>query len=182
MAKFSNEIKAYALKNALEFEKADVSKILPKLFQHGMQKDEIKEIMPEIQKIAKEVNHISKEQREKLFLEYKQFMKEHEEKEKGLPELPNAKSKKVVLRIAPFPSGALHLGNAKTFIINALYAEKYKGELILVMDDTIGSAEKTVQEESYKLIKDALDWLKINYSKMLSLKEIFLMNIPLKKL
>ncbi|MEK6843902.1 MAG: glutamate--tRNA ligase [Nanoarchaeota archaeon] len=166
MAKFSNEIKAYALKNVLEFDKTDAGKILPKLFQHGLQKEEIKEIMPEIQKIVKEVNHISKEQREKLFLEYKKFMKEHEEKEKGLPELPSS-HKKVVLRIAPFPSGALHIGNAKTFVLNALYAEKYKGELILVMDDTIGSAEKTVEEESYKLIKDALDWLKINYSKTL---------------
>jgi hypothetical protein len=33
----------------------------------------------------------------------------------------------VVLRIAPFPSGALHLGNMKTFLLNYLYAEKYKG-------------------------------------------------------
>jgi len=47
MGKFDNWIYAYALRNALEFGKCDVSKILPKLFVFGLQKAEIKKVMPE---------------------------------------------------------------------------------------------------------------------------------------
>ena len=56
-----NEIRAYALKNAIEFEKADKGKILPKLFQHGLDKKDIGKIMPEIDKIVSEVNKLGKE-------------------------------------------------------------------------------------------------------------------------
>ena len=71
----------------------------------------------------------------------------------------------MVFRLAPFPNGALHIGNAKTFILNALYGEKYGGELIFVMDDTIGSAEKPLIKEGYNLIENAFKWLDIKYNK-----------------
>jgi hypothetical protein len=67
MKDFSEEIRAYALKNALEFGKTDAGKIIPKLFQHGLEKKEIGKIMPEVQKIVKEVNALGKE--EKAFRE-----------------------------------------------------------------------------------------------------------------
>ncbi len=164
MADFSKEIKAYALKNAIKFGKADVNKILPKLFQHGLKKEDIKEVLKEIKGIVEEVNSLSSEERKLIFANYEGIVKIREEK-KDLAEIPNAKRKKLIFRAAPFPSGALHLGNAKTFILNALYAEKYKGKLLLVMDDTIGSAEKQIDKESYELIINAFDWLGIKYSK-----------------
>ena len=165
MGKYEKEIKAYALRNAVEFGKADASKILPKLFQHGLLKEEIKEVMPEIVQIVKEVNKFSEQERKKLLEEFKDSIKIREEKDKGLAELPGIeKIKKLVFRAAPFPSGALHLGNAKTFMLNYLYAEKYNGKLFLVMDDTIGSAEKPINKESYKLIEDAFKWLGITYT------------------
>ena len=71
----------------------------------------------------------------------------------------------MVLRLAPYPSGALHIGNAKTYLLNALYSEKYKGRLILVIDDTIGTREKRVLKEAYDLIEDAFRWLKVKYRK-----------------
>ncbi len=165
MVKFENEIKAYALRNAIEFGKADAGRILPKLFQHGLKKEEIKNVVEEIKKIVHDVNKLKAEERKKEFKSFEKFVKEREEKERELPELPNA-GKKVVLRVAPFPSGTLHLGNAKTFILNSLYAEKYDGKLILVMDDTIGSAEKQIDKDSYELIEDALKWLGIKYSEV----------------
>ncbi len=160
MIDLEKEIWAYALKNAMEFVKTDVSKILPKLFQHGLEKNEIKDIIPVIKKIVDEVNSLSAKKREVLFSKYMDVVKVREEKEHTLPELANVK-KEMVFRVAPFPSGALHLGNAKTFILNALYAEKYSGKLLLVMDDTIGSAEKPIEEEAYSLIEEAFDWLGI---------------------
>lgn len=160
----TKEITAYALKNAIEFGKADPGKILPKLFQHGLEKNEIKTVMPEVQKIVKEINSMSKKDREKNFDSLKSLIPEKAEESHELPELPRA-SKKMVFRLAPFPSGALHIGNAKTFLINAMYAEKYEGKTLLVIDDTIGSAEKQIAPEAYKLIEEAFNWLQIKYAK-----------------
>lgn len=164
MNDFSKEIRAYALKNALEFGKTDAGKVLPKLFQHGLEKNEISALMPLIMRIVEDVNSLSKEEIESEFVRYSGFIKEKEEKERSLPELPNA-SGKMVFRIAPFPSGALHLGNAKTYLLNALYAEKYNASMLLVMDDTIGSEEKQITLESYGMIEDAFKWLKVKYEK-----------------
>ncbi len=162
--KFEKEIKAYALKNALEFGRAKSEKILPKLFQHGLEKSDIKEIMSKIIATVNEINSISKEKQEKEFEKYKDLIPEKEEKKHELPELPNP-TKNMVFRLAPFPSGALHIGNAKTYLLNALYAEKYNGKILFVIDDTIGSKEKQIMPDAYDLIVEAFDWLKINYKK-----------------
>ncbi len=164
MKDFSKEIEAYALKNALEFGKADPGRILPKLFSHGLDKKDIKNIMPEIVKIVKEINTLAAGEREKRFASLQKYVKEAQEEKKGLPELANV-NPRMVFRLAPYPSGALHLGNAKTYVLNALYAEKYKGKTLLVMDDTIGSEEKKIAPEAYGLIEDAFSWLKVLYEK-----------------
>jgi len=169
MKDFSKEIKAYALKNAIEFGKADSGRILPKLFQHGLDKGEIKEVMPKINELVKEVNSMSEEDRKKYFEKYESYVVEREIADKGLPELQNVGGR-LVLRVAPFPSGAMHIGNAKTFILNALYVEKYKGRLILVIDDTIGSEKKPIEKEAYELIKDAFKWLGIKHEKKIVYK------------
>jgi glutamyl-tRNA synthetase len=165
MKDFSKEIKAYALKNAIEFGEANSGKVLTKLFQHGLDKKDIKAIMPKIHEVVKEVNRHSKEEIESEFRKFKDAVKEHEEKEKGLVELPNP-SKNMVFRLAPYPSGALHIGNAKTYLLNALYAEKYDAKTILVFDDTIGSEAKQAMPEAYDLIKDAFDWLDVKYKEI----------------
>jgi glutamyl-tRNA synthetase len=69
-----------------------------------------------------------------------------------LPPLPEAIDGKVVLRMAPFPSGALHIGNARMIFINDAYRRRYKGKLLLVLDDTVGSEEKRVELEFFDLI------------------------------
>ena len=55
MKDFSNEIWGYSLKNAIEFGKTDAGKVLPKLFQHGLEKDKIREVMPRINEIIKRI-------------------------------------------------------------------------------------------------------------------------------
>ena len=168
MGDFKREVLAYSLQNALEFGKADAGRVLPKLFQHGLDKKDISKIMPAVREIVDKVNSISNDERVKLFAEVEDAVKKHERKnDHELPELPPSEiGKKVVLRMAPFPSGALHIGNAKTYLLNALYAEKYKGDLLLVMDDTIGSAEKPATKESYNLIIDAWKLLDVKYKKI----------------
>ncbi len=75
----------------------------------------------------------------------------------GLPELPGASPGRVVLRLAPFPSGALHIGNGRMLFLNRHYRERYDGKLLLVFDDTIGSEEKRVETELFDLIRGDLD-------------------------
>lgn len=169
MKDISNEIRAYALKNAVEFGKADAGRILPKLFQHGLDKKDIKSIMPSISKIVGEVNKLNAKERESEFEKFSSYVKEHTQEREGLAELPNV-SKHMVFRLAPFPSGALHVGNAKTYLLNALYAQKYGGKILLVMDDTIGSEEKQIAPEAYDLIQEAFKWLSVPYDKTIYYK------------
>jgi glutamyl-tRNA synthetase len=72
------------------------------------------------------------------------------------PDLPGAVPGKVVLRMAPFPSGVLHIGHGRMIYIHQHYHERYGGKLLLVFDDTIGSEEKRVESEFYELIQGDL--------------------------
>lgn len=163
----SNEIYAYAIENALAHGKAMPSIVLSKLFQHGLKKEQIKDFMPQINKIIAEVNAYNSSRLAGDFEKYKKFIKENKIVEvKGLKDLPNVrKGKKLVFRLAPFPSGGLHIGNTKTYLLNAMYAEKYKGKTLLVIDDTIGSEEKKIAAEAYDLIPEAFTWLGVKYAK-----------------
>jgi len=162
---FSNEMYAIALENAIAFGSAKTSSVLPKLFQYGLKKEQIGKIVKEVDDTVKNVNSMSKDKVEKEFESYKKLLKEKKpEEERKLRDLPNVK-KKVILRMAPFPSGTLHLGNAKTYLLNALYAEKYKGKVLLVIDDTIGSKDKPIAIDAYKLIPEAFNLLNVKYEK-----------------
>jgi glutamyl-tRNA synthetase len=73
------------------------------------------------------------------------------------PELLGAVPGKVVLRLAPFPSGGLHIGSGRMLFVNQYYREKYNGKLLLVFDDTVGSEEKRVETEFFDLILGDLE-------------------------
>jgi len=64
----------------------------------------------------------------------------------------------VTVRFAPSPTGLLHIGNARTALLNALYARREKGTFILRLDDT----DRTRSEEQYTAaIREDLVWLGI---------------------
>src|SRR3989344_2964810 len=169
MKNLDNEIWAYVLRNSIDYGKADSGRILPKLFQHGLEKKDIREALIKIQEIIEKANALSSDEKNSKFESYQAYLKEKEEVEKGLPELPSV-GKDMIFRLAPFPSGALHIGNAKTYLLNAIYAEKYKAKILLIMDDTIGSEEKQLIRESYKLLQEAFDWLDVKYEKTIYYK------------
>jgi glutamyl-tRNA synthetase len=154
-------IKAYALENAILHDgKARVDVVIAKLFRHGLHKDDIPNYLPKIKEIVENVNRLSiKEQKEEF--EILKHLIPEKTKTREL-ELPNVKDK-VVMRLAPFPSGPLHIGNARPYVLNDFFVKKYGGKLLLVIDDTIGSKEKRIVEEAYKLIPEGLKWLGINF-------------------
>lgn len=161
------KILAYALKNAVEHEgKAQTGSVLSPLFVEGLKKEQVRDIMPKINEIVKKVNSMTlDEQKAQLEHEEKQLSHRDVRAEGELPELPNPKPGKMVMRVAPYPSGPAHIGNTRQLILNDEYVKKYGGKLLLFYDDTIGSEEKQIVPEAYKLMADGVDWLKINYQK-----------------
>jgi glutamyl-tRNA synthetase len=73
------------------------------------------------------------------------------------PDLPGAERGRVVLRMAPFPSGALHIGNGRMIFVNDYYRRRYHGKLLLVFDDTIGSEEKRIDPDMFEIVLRDLD-------------------------
>ena len=66
----------------------------------------------------------------------------------------------VRVRMAPSPTGFLHIGGARTALFNWLFAKHHNGTFILRIDDT-DTARST--DESMHEIYEALKWLGINW-------------------
>jgi glutamyl-tRNA synthetase len=64
------------------------------------------------------------------------------------------------VRFAPSPTGYLHIGSARTFIFNWLYARHEGGTVILRIDDT--DVERNTQQ-SLDSIFDGLKWLDLGW-------------------
>ena len=155
-------IEAHILENSLLHKgEAKLQAVLNALFAEGLQKQEIPEAILEIQEIIKKINSLSEKEKQKRYDEIRGKIKRRK-KRTGLLPLENAEVGKVVMRVAPFPSGPLHIGNARPLILNDEYAKMYNGKMYLVMDDTIGSIEKPILKDSYNLIKEGKEGWKGN--------------------
>ena len=154
----------YALLNAVQHDgKAVVNAVLGKVVSEKPElKESIQGTIGVVKSVVKKVNAMPSSRQEKELKKFKIKEKEVED-EKELPPLPKVAKGKVVMRLAPFPSGPLHIGNARMVVLNDEYVRRYKGRLLLVYDDTIGSKEKFVVPEGYDLIKDGLEWLGVKY-------------------
>ena len=65
-------------------------------------------------------------------------------------------------RFAPSPTGLLHIGNARSAVINWAYIQNKGGEFILRIDDT--DLERSKKEYENK-IKENISWLGLSWSK-----------------
>jgi len=61
-----------------------------------------------------------------------------------------------IVRMAPSPTGHLHVGTARTTLFNYLFAKRYKGKFIMRIEDT--DKERSTKEFE-KEILDGLAWL-----------------------
>lgn len=67
------------------------------------------------------------------------------------------------VRFAPSPTGYLHIGSARTFIFNWLFARRNGGTMILRIDDT--DLERNT-EASLNSIFDGLNWLDLGWDEL----------------
>jgi len=68
--------------------------------------------------------------------------------------------KNIRVRFAPSPTGALHVGGARTALFNFLFAKKYNGRFILRVEDT---DQDRNQESFLEEQLTALKWLGLNW-------------------
>lgn len=149
------KIRAYGLKNAIEHDgKAQEGAVISGLFHEGLQREDVKKIIKDVKLEIMRINKLSLEEQKKEF-EKKEDEVSHRAERIGLPELPNAENG-ITTRIAPSPSGPLHIGHAITAMPSFLYFKKYGGKFYVRIEDT---DPETIFPGAYKMFKEDFDWL-----------------------
>lgn len=77
-----------------------------------------------------------------------------------MPDSTPSKAGDLRVRFAPSPTGFLHVGSARTFIFNWLFARHLQGTMVLRLDDT--DVERNTQA-SVQSIFDGLRWLGLSW-------------------
>ncbi|MEJ2267860.1 MAG: glutamate--tRNA ligase family protein [Nanoarchaeota archaeon] len=159
----NDKIKAYALRNAIAHGgRANPGAVVSALFNEGLEKSGVKEVMPKIKEVIKEIENLDLEKQKEDFEKLKEFTSEREVRE-GLPELPNSENG-VIMRIAPSPSGPLHLMHAINLSLNYLYVQKYGGTLYVRIEDT---NPENIYPKAYEMIESEAQWLADNKAKII---------------
>ena len=70
---------------------------------------------------------------------------------------------KVALRVAPSPTGRLHVGNVRTALVNWLYARRHGGSFLLRIDDTDEERSTRAYEAA---IEEDLAWLGLAWDRL----------------
>ena len=166
-------IRKYALQNAVFFKgkanpKAIVGKILGECPEY---RTKVQEITETINAIVADINAMSLDDQKKALEEIDPTMlvKEKKERKYELPDLENVDGK-VVMRIAPGPSGPLHIGHTRVSILNDEYVKRYGGTLICRFEDT--NPEK-IDPDAYDMIPEDLDWLGVKVHKTITQSDRF---------
>jgi glutamyl-tRNA synthetase len=156
-------IKKIALLNALHYGgKAQFQPVLGKLLtENPSLKKRIKEIVPIIKEIVKQINMLSLEE-QKRFVEEKLIhvpLREKVKEIRKLPPLPKVnKYEHVVTRFAPNPDCVLHLGSARAIVLSDEYAKIYNGFFRLRFEDTDPRLKRS-SLPFYDAIREDLKWL-----------------------
>jgi len=149
----------FVLKNAYEYGSVNDKAVLGLILRSKPEfKQRVPEVLKEIRTAIKEIEGLAKEEMEKKLQEFApELLEEEKEEVKGpLKALPNAEKGKVVVRIAPSPSGALHVGHAYGASLNYEYAKMYEGKFILRIEDT---NPENIYTPAYDLIRGDANWL-----------------------
>ena len=96
-----------------------------------------------------------------MFNFFKKKNKESERNDSSIKSKDNKNNDgKIVTRIAPSPTGVLHVGTARTALFNYLYAKQNGGKFVVRIEDT--DKERST-EEFEKNILDSMKWLGLEH-------------------
>ncbi|MBU3195115.1 glutamine--tRNA ligase/YqeY domain fusion protein [Clostridium algidicarnis] len=85
-------------------------------------------------------------------------------------DIDSGKHKEIVTRFPPEPNGYLHIGHAKSIVLNFELADEFKGKTNLRFDDTNPIKEDTEYVES---IKDDVKWLGFKWDELYFASDYF---------
>ena len=152
----------YALQNAIQHGgKANYKAVMGKIMAENPElRRRAKELISEVKKIVEDVNSLTVEEMRRKLEEIAPELLERKKKEekKELEDLPNVTGE-VRMRLAPSPSGPMHLGQSRMAILNDEYVKRYGGTLFLRIEDT---NPHNILPEAYDMIPEDLNWLGVN--------------------
>ena len=166
-------IRKYALQNAIQFEgKATMGAVLGKVMAENAElRPKAKEISGLSKSIVDEVNKMSIEEQstalEKLAPEL--LVKEVKHREIGLPDLKGVTGE-VRMRMAPNPSGPLHVGHSRMAILNDEYVKRYGGICYNRFEDTDPAR---IDPTGYDTIPQDFEWLGVRIDRTIIQSERF---------
>src|SRR3989338_4323362 len=157
----NNLILKYILKNALEYQgKANPKAVLGLILKENQPlRNDVPAVLKKIEQSIIDISKLTPaQQQEKLQRLAPELLQQEKEPtiEGPLKPLPNAEKGKVIVRIAPSPSGALHIGHAYGAALNYEYAKMYEGKLILRIEDT---NPENIYPSAYELIEHDAQWI-----------------------
>ncbi len=166
-------VRKYALQNAVQYEgKATVGAVLGKVMaEHPELRPKAKDISALAKQIVLEVNRLSPEgQRKELEgLAPELLVKESKVREAGLPDLKNVEGE-VRMRMAPNPSGPLHVGHSRMAVLNDEYVKRYGGICYNRFEDTDPAR---IDPDGYRTIPEDFEWLGVRIDKTIIQSERF---------
>lgn len=161
-----NIVRKYALQNSLEYKgEGKAGSVLGRIMSERKDlRQQAKILKNYVEEEVEKANSLAKENgteyiRKLLVKENPDaLIRKKQVRRVGLPELKNAEKGRVVLRFAPNPNGPLTIGHSRGVVINAKFAEKYEGKVILRFDDT-DTKVKPPLLEAYKWIEEDYEWI-----------------------
>ncbi len=159
MEEFREIILKYALQNALLHDgKANYKAVMGKIMaENPALRSQAKELIGRVKKVVEKVNSLTVEEQHRKLEEIAPDLLERKKKEekKELEDLPDVHGP-VRMRLAPSPSGPMHLGQSRMAILNDEYVKRYGGTLFLRIEDT---NPHNILPEAYDMIPEDLEWL-----------------------
>ena len=160
------DIRKIAVKNAYDHNgRAEVGSVMSRILGSFPEaRQDASSISKRVSLIVEEINSMGIQKIVSMVArEYPEFMvKVVRKQEHRLPDLRNV-GKSVVMRMAPSPSGPLHIGHSRMSILNDEYVKRYGGELVLRIEDT---NPENIDPIAYEQIPMDLQWLGVNVSQI----------------
>jgi len=166
-------VRKYALQNAIQFNgRATLGAVLGKVMAENPDlRGKAKEVSLAAKAILDEVNKMPADAQRRALEDVapELLVKETKVRETGLPDLANVKGE-VRMRMAPNPSGPLHIGHSRMAILNDEYVRRYGGICYNRFEDTDPAR---IDPSGYDTIPADFDWLGVKIDKTIVQSERF---------